>query len=206
VSQRTRRNPDANFRALRLMMEAVARKRAADFPAKSGYYASIEELVLDLGRRWRWQPLRREFSPHSRWGAPKACFSNALIAGLLNPDLRYVEGFAYAGLIPIHHAWNVDAKGVVVDFTWPEDELSPRKGRAYMGVVAPLEAAWKAAWEQETTVLDPPRRPWPTQDRPVRPEPDRILEMLGVAAGRDLPDTIKQQLKSVPTEGISHGS
>lgn len=184
MSGRTRRNPDANFRALKLMLEAEA-QRMAERPRASYVYSSAQELVLEHGRRWRWRRLSRDLSPATRWGIPRGCFSNSLLAAQFHPDLRYVEGYAYAGQFPIHHAWNVDPDGVVLDFTWQESEFNPARGRAYMGVVVPIEHAWEQLWDFERSVLDCPpdwptfRAPWVVDDHPPRPSVERVVEMLG---------------------------
>lgn len=190
MSRRTRRNPDANFRALKLMIEAEARRQRESFDSRPGFvYASAEELVLEHGRRWPWRPLSRDLSPGAtRWGAERKCFANSLLAACFHPDLRYVEGFAYCGHLPVHHAWNVDPSGVVLDFTWNEDELLPSLGRAYMGVVVALDRAWTALWDDEGAVLDGWKRDWPTlrepwgvNDHPPRPTREQILAWIGNA-------------------------
>lgn len=184
------------------MLEAeVARKR----PSPGAVYNGPEQLVLEAGRRWRWRRLSRDFSPGvTRWGIPRGCFSNSMIAAIQHPDLRYVEGFAYAGHFPIHHAWNVDADDTVIDFTWREDrELAPRRGRAYHGVVVPIERAWESTWHQSGSVLDlAPDFPelfvtWPRNDHPDRPSLDRLAELVEDvgARGRDLARKLRLESK-----------
>lgn len=62
----------------------------------------------------------------------KYCFRNAANGAARNPDLHYVEGYAYAGEIPIplHHAWLIDNDGDVIDPTWPN-------GHDYFGAIIP---------------------------------------------------------------------
>lgn len=53
----------------------------------------------------------------------KECFKNSFHVSLEH-GIDYCEGFADAGFgILIHHAWNVDQDGKVIDSTWdnPED-------------------------------------------------------------------------------------
>lgn len=78
-------------------------------------------------------------------GEIKNCFQNAyLLATAWPAKYTYVEGWA-AGIIPVHHAWVVDAAGNVVDPTWaPPNRVTP--GTAYFGV-----AFKKAYLERATT-------------------------------------------------------
>lgn len=72
-------------------------------------------FTLKVGRAWPTQALPPEVSP----GPKRQCYENAGLLVLARPDLTYVEGYAYPnGLIPVHHAWCVDSKGVVVDPTY----------------------------------------------------------------------------------------
>lgn len=106
---------------------------------------SCPEALVDMhGDLWTWRPLWRWFSAGSKWGAPRACFANALLACATNDDLRYAEGFAYCGQFAVHHAWAVDTEDLVLDFTWDEGVFLPRRGRAYLGVLCPLPAAFDA--------------------------------------------------------------
>lgn len=106
---------------------------------------SCPQALVDMhGDLWTWEPASRWFSRASKWGAPRACFANALLACATQDDLRYVEGFAYCGQFAVHHAWAVDPDDVVVDFTWDESVFLPRRGRAYLGVPCPLPAAFDA--------------------------------------------------------------
>lgn len=189
MSGRVRRHPDPSLRELRLLLEADVQRQQDRAIRPGAVYRSAEELILDAGVRWPWRSLDREWSPGvTKWGLERACFANAIIACLNHRDLRYVEGFAYSGLTAIHHAWNVDERGRVVDFTWKEHPLL-RTGRAYLGVVVPIERAFDATWAQGETVLrDPPRfavlmEQWPRDDNPPRPSDERIVEMLQTHAG-----------------------
>lgn len=132
-------------------------------------YAGPEGLIVIHGRMFDWKPLSRRFSMATKWGAPRVCFANSAIACATSGDLRYAEGFAYCGQFAVHHAWCVDALDNVIDFTWREDIYPPRNGRAYLGVLCPLRAAFDACWNDmgylESVLLeggfpDPDWDPW----------------------------------------------
>lgn len=52
-----------------------------------------------------------------RWGQMKQCFRNAAVLAITYPELTYVEGYA-SSVIPMPHAWVIDANGLVIDNTW----------------------------------------------------------------------------------------
>lgn len=152
-------------------------------------YSDPFDFVLRHGHEYRAVPLgRRELTQRFRYGQEKACFANSIMAGVLHDDLRYVEGFAFNGLLPIHHAWNVDRAGRAIDFTWREAKI-PIAVRAYVGVVFPLELAWDALWEGDAAVLDDWQRDWPILRRefeanewPPLPGPELLARMRAAAA------------------------
>lgn len=55
-------------------------------------------------------------------GEMRMCYQNASLLAMYRDDLTYVEGFAHCGLIPVEHAWCVDAQGNVIDPTWDNPE------------------------------------------------------------------------------------
>lgn len=66
---------------------------------------------------------------------PKACFRNAAVYAERH-GMLYEEGYALSGrlaacgiVLPVEHAWCVDANGMAVDPTWEEPETS-----LYLGV------------------------------------------------------------------------
>ncbi len=87
-------------------------------------YICAEHWVLAHGRLFVHRPKPRGY----KWGTIKECYSNSGRTALMGdgtPDggpLPYVEGFCLA-LLPISHAWNVDAQGKLVDRT-----LRPARG------------------------------------------------------------------------------
>lgn len=84
-------------------------------------------LLLEHGREWT----ERRFTG---WrGTPKACFANAQYLARTRKGLRYVEGFA-TRMIPVEHAWCIDAEGRVIDPTWDAGEAD------YFGIAFDREA------------------------------------------------------------------
>lgn len=78
----------------------------------------VYEFVLANGQEWNgttWTKFRGRGYHKMRL---RQCFQNAFTMSLIRPELTYYEGFAWAGLITVHHAWCVDDQGLVVDPTW----------------------------------------------------------------------------------------
>lgn len=116
-------------------------------------YRGPADFVLREGRWWKPAPRPGRI----RRGAPRACFGNAIAAGVLY-RLEYVEGFALAptsGAEPVPHAWNIDGNGNVIDTTWPIP------GRAYLGVAFSIERADDATWNGDAHVIHDYKRGWP---------------------------------------------
>lgn len=53
-----------------------------------------------------------------QYGRMQECFANAVRLAMADETLTYCEGFAYGGLIPVHHAWCINEAGEVLDNTW----------------------------------------------------------------------------------------
>ena len=93
----------------------------------AGKGVTMASFYLRNGRRFGLDP---KSAPGSH-GVPNACYANAAALAERCQDLRYCEGFALRpGLVPVHHAWCIDIKGVVVDPTWRHVA-----GTDYFGVV-----------------------------------------------------------------------
>jgi hypothetical protein len=99
-------------------------------------YRGYQEFVLRHGRVFTLDRETRPARPARDFPAttPKECFTNALQAAAINDDLTYVEGYAYNGLLPIHHAWVVDDAGNVYDPTWENIEDRDMSQDVYIGV------------------------------------------------------------------------
>lgn len=86
-------------------------------------------FTLRLGRQWTAQSLPAGIVK----GTKKQCYSNAGMLAFSRPDLTYVEGYACPkDLIPVHHAWCIDANGRVYDNTFEDSETAD-----YYGVPIP---------------------------------------------------------------------
>lgn len=81
-------------------------------------------LVLQHGAEWT------ERVPANWQGTQGACYANAQFLARRRKGLRYVEGFA-TNVIPVEHAWCIDAEGRVVDPTWGEDRKPDYCGIAF---------------------------------------------------------------------------
>jgi hypothetical protein len=79
------------------------------------------------------------------------CFQNAYRM-LAHNELDYAEGIAYSGVIPVHHAWNVDKNGKVVDTTWRTRGKFAKysTGREYFGIIIPRHELDKVLVKTQT--------------------------------------------------------
>lgn len=75
-------------------------------------------------------------------GTPKECFKNAAELTRKDKSLAYVEGYAYKSGMPVHHAWNVNHEGKVIDNTW-------QCGRLYIGLPVKTATLWRCIEETE---------------------------------------------------------
>ena len=99
----------------------------------------VYEFLLEHGIEYRGTPWSEFKGSGWRRKRERHCFQNAFHAAV-QYGLQYVEGYAYAGLIPVHHAWNVDDQGRVVDFTWREaNQNSSPATWEYFGVTFDIE-------------------------------------------------------------------
>jgi len=112
---------------LNTMIEAHTHLWQSKGLAEDAPYVCMEQYVLDNGGYMPWREQPADLPP----GEPKDCFANAADLALVDSDLTYCEGYAYAkGLIPVLHAWCVDVEGFVIDNTpvWSN-------GGSYFGVM-----------------------------------------------------------------------
>jgi hypothetical protein len=139
--------------------------------APGWHYAGMEDFVLREGTAFT------EFSPDQptvrgknryRPRIPKACFDNSYKAALASRgNLSYVEGYAFSKFMPVHHAWNIDRDGKIVDTTWcgNDEDLGaftrPSPGVAYLGVVFDLAYVRGMRTDENTCVIDQWQKSWP---------------------------------------------
>lgn len=169
--------PEDPVAALRETLELMAEpeRKHGSLLARGYEYAGPHDFILRAGT---WYDAPAE--PHRyRQGAPKQCFGNAITAAA-GHALRYVEGFASNAIIPdlaIHHAWNLEADGTVVDVTWGVYEdgwLVAPIGIAYCGIEVSVERADDATWNGDASVIDDYHRDWPLLRQPWNGEPDGL--------------------------------
>lgn len=95
-----------------------------------GRFFSMGEFVLAHGREF--DATGNELPEGVRLGKMGYCFENAAKLATQQSAYTYCEGYAM-GIIPVLHAWCVDANGDVVDPTWnrgPRDRI----GMHYFGI------------------------------------------------------------------------
>jgi hypothetical protein len=138
----------------------------------SWHYIGIEDFVLKEGQPFlefsEDQPKlgeRNRYKPR----IPRQCYDNSYRAVLASKGrLRYVEGYAYTGSLPVLHAWNIDPDGKIVDTTWCGDGNTadghfyrPAPGSAYMGVIFPVEYVRNMRTKFNTSMIDQWEKNWP---------------------------------------------
>lgn len=79
--------------------------------------ANFASFLLKHGQQWTPAAL----PPTIKRMTMKLCFFNAAKLAMKHKELTYVEGFGNC-IIPVQHAWCVDAKGNVIDPTWEKPE------------------------------------------------------------------------------------
>lgn len=140
----------AEYEILRYLVLVRNMKRTGYTVPEDWLYSGQEDTILRHGRVFkRLGPTKPDFDPV--FTEPKACYSNACLLANADESLTYVEGYAMPdGLIPVHHAWLVDAKGVVHDPTWDF-----KRGVGYVGIPFKLDFVMDTMHASETMgVLD----------------------------------------------------
>jgi hypothetical protein len=95
----------------------------------------LYEWLLEHGEEFQGARWRTHHGKGYRMGKVRECFQNAFLRTLYFDNLTYCEGYAFSGLLPVHHAWCVDENDVVVDPTWREKKnREPAANWEYFGV------------------------------------------------------------------------
>lgn len=141
-------------KALLANMELIrAHRRSAGQKGEGWAYDSPEHFVMEHGE-WFWP---RSLPAEYEYGEFRRCYSNAFETAL-HHELEYVEGYALGMGMQIHHAWCVDAKGLVIDTTWPvlDTDRAEREppATAYYGVRFPIELVYDCLSDGSGSVLD----------------------------------------------------
>ena len=128
-------------------------------------YLCFEDFILQHGTLFtEMSPDQPVVGQNNRYRprTMKACFHNSYCAAVASKGrLRYAEGYADS-IIPVHHAWNLDPEGLVVDTTWCHDgEHLPKPGRSYMGLVFPIEYVRSARTRDNCSIIDQWQKGWP---------------------------------------------
>ncbi len=98
------------------------------------------------------------------------CYLNLFVTAM-EENFRYVEGYALPAShnFPMLHAWNLDAEGFVVDRTWDPP------GRAYLGVIFPIERIPKGRGGKLYAVIDDWEHGFPVLRKPLASDVSRTF-------------------------------
>lgn len=134
---------------------------------------------------------------------PNHCFHNAIVVATVY-GMPYVEGYAqpFARAEVVAHAWNLDARGNVVDVSW-SPEVDPLD-RAYLGVQFSARRAHDCSWHGDACVLDDNKRDWPVLREPWQGEEspgdlDGLLEVMAADVVAEVGDSDPGIPQDVPT-------
>ena len=99
----------------------------------------VYEFLLEYGQEFKGYPWKKFRGRGYRMMKRNHCFENAFkMADWMG--LRYCEGYAFTGVIPVHHAWCLDDDGLVVDPTWRESLIrKPQATWDYFGITFDID-------------------------------------------------------------------
>lgn len=133
------------------LVEYLETLRSLQGERYKGEYKGYEDFVLRHGKLFKHGPSESAVEYEFHATTEKQCFRNALTAALNHPELTYVEGWAFTGVLPVHHAWLVDSEGRVHDPTWDGRDLSGE--RVYLGVPFETDYLAKTVFRKKTDTL-----------------------------------------------------
>jgi hypothetical protein len=133
-----------NFKQLAEYLEQIKSLREQYKPDNWNYhYLCNEDFVLQEGKFF--EP-NKNIKPYKLMTI-KLCFKNAFQI-MDRYGLRYIEGYATTGIIPMLHAWNLTDDDKVIDVTWRfNDKYSPL---AYVGVEFNKDLIYKTLINKRT--------------------------------------------------------
>jgi hypothetical protein len=139
-----------------VMLDALGQAAAQYERLEGALYTSPYDFVLQHGKLYRGEHGYQRYPD----GAQTACYGNAIVLSA-RFGLKYIEGFAIAptGSL-IHHAWNAEQDGALVDSTWHN------LGLVYYGVEFSVERADDATWNGDACVLNYEHRNYPLFQKP----------------------------------------
>ncbi len=114
--------------------EQVARLHRANSLGEPLHYSGLADLVVREGEHFDALPLPDHMT--AEMGIPKMCYGNALDLAV-RYGYDYVEGYAWVGILPVHHAWAADSERMY-EVTWPD--VDPEV-HAYRGLRIPWSTA-----------------------------------------------------------------
>jgi hypothetical protein len=128
------------------MLEMCCRRNCRGGSPDGYAYAGPGDFLRKHGVWYEPRPLPKRVLR----GLPGNCYRNAQKLSRRR-GYSYVEGYAVPDIglpLPVHHAWNLDRNGDLIDNTWRD------VGLAYFGVVFPLDIVNEAIRPQGGSVLD----------------------------------------------------
>lgn len=171
----------ANKLILSYLESTIEVRKSAKMAQRPGYhYACMEELLLDAGQFYHSNALTKEEKNHvlecieglGFEPEQKQCYYNSQLLCLMDftNQIKYCEGFAYSGLIPLLHAW-ISINDKVVDVTWRKDYKKDgaftlgefNSETAYMGLNVPKRTIRETLFEKEQSIsfIDNYEDGWP---------------------------------------------
>ena len=160
-------------------------------PPEGYHYKGQEDFILQNGKHYTSNPmtteeletLKRKSLQTKRFQA-KQCFYNAQLLSHAS-SIKYVEGYLFAGILPIFHAWNT-INGKVIDFTMAHSNNNKPilgeipDGWDYFGVELPsssIREYWNKHGESNA-LIDNYRERHPLLKEKFKPETPEAPEVL----------------------------
>jgi hypothetical protein len=134
-------------------LEAVTALRKPHTP-HNYLFCTVEEFLLRHGTFFT---ASTTLPPSVKPMRLQQCFENAFRIARRTEAFHYVEGIAL-DMIPVPHAWLIDANGTVIDPTWTHADAY---GRSYCGVELDLERVKHARQNGSLSLLHDWKQKYP---------------------------------------------